>query len=71
MAVPNKIESCTEQTLELGIEQIFVVSQAKAQLPLQIEDASRAETDVSIWNCVYKSLISIYSKIRKKSVVRT
>ena len=41
--VPNKIESCTEQTLELSIEQIFVVSQAKPQLPLQIEDASRAE----------------------------
>ncbi|ALC41278.1 Aats-asp [Drosophila busckii] len=43
VSVPNKIESCTEQTLELCVEQLFVVSQAKAQLPLQIEDASRPE----------------------------
>ncbi|XP_022220334.2 aspartate--tRNA ligase, cytoplasmic isoform X1 [Drosophila obscura] len=43
VSVPNKIESCTEQTLELCVEQIFVISQAKAQLPLQIEDASRPE----------------------------
>ncbi|XP_018799401.1 PREDICTED: aspartate--tRNA ligase, cytoplasmic [Bactrocera latifrons] len=43
VSVPNKIESCTEQTVELCIEQLFVVSQAKPQLPLQIEDASRAE----------------------------
>nr|XP_014095025.1 aspartate--tRNA ligase, cytoplasmic [Bactrocera oleae]XP_036226096.1 aspartate--tRNA ligase, cytoplasmic [Bactrocera oleae] len=43
VSVPNKIESCTEQTIELCIEQLFVVSQAKPQLPLQIEDASRAE----------------------------
>ncbi|EDW01330.1 aspartate--tRNA ligase, cytoplasmic [Drosophila grimshawi] len=43
VAVPNRIESCTEQLLELFIEQIFVISQAKAQLPLQIEDASRPE----------------------------
>ncbi|XP_067630925.1 aspartate--tRNA ligase, cytoplasmic [Eurosta solidaginis] len=41
--VPNKIESCTEQTIELCIEQMFVVSQAKPQLPLQIEDASRPD----------------------------
>ncbi|XP_037948006.1 aspartate--tRNA ligase, cytoplasmic-like [Teleopsis dalmanni] len=44
VAVPNKIEACTEQNLELSIEQIFVISQAKAQLPLQIEDASRPDT---------------------------
>ncbi|EDW10397.1 aspartate--tRNA ligase, cytoplasmic [Drosophila mojavensis] len=43
VAVPTKIESCTEQSLELSVEQIFVISQAKAQLPLQIEDASRPE----------------------------
>ncbi|XP_034133892.1 aspartate--tRNA ligase, cytoplasmic isoform X1 [Drosophila guanche] len=43
VSVPIKIESCTEQTLELSVEQIFVISQAKAQLPLQIEDASRPE----------------------------
>ncbi|XP_039481674.1 aspartate--tRNA ligase, cytoplasmic [Drosophila santomea] len=43
VAVSSKIESCTEQSLELSVEQIFVISQAKAQLPLQIEDASRPE----------------------------
>ncbi|XP_068146844.1 aspartate--tRNA ligase, cytoplasmic [Drosophila tropicalis] len=43
VSVPNKIESCTEQTVELCVEQVFVISQAKPQLPLQIEDASRPE----------------------------
>ena len=43
VAVDVKIESCTEQNLELQGLEIFVVSQAKAQLPLQIEDASRPE----------------------------
>lgn len=43
VAVPTTIEACTEKTLELFIQQLFVVSQAKAQLPLQIEDASRPE----------------------------
>lgn len=43
VAVENKIESCTEQFLELRIQQIFVISQAKPQLPLQIEDASRPD----------------------------
>uniref|UniRef100_D3TLE4 Aspartate--tRNA ligase, cytoplasmic n=1 Tax=Glossina morsitans morsitans TaxID=37546 RepID=D3TLE4_GLOMM len=43
VAVPSKIESCTEQNLELAVQQLFVVSQAKAQLPLQIEDASRPD----------------------------
>uniref|UniRef100_A0A1B0A9G5 Aspartate--tRNA ligase, cytoplasmic n=1 Tax=Glossina pallidipes TaxID=7398 RepID=A0A1B0A9G5_GLOPL len=43
VAVPSKIESCTEQNLELAVKQLFVVSQAKAQLPLQIEDASRPD----------------------------
>lgn len=41
--VENKIESCTEQNLELHVEEIFLVSAAKAQLPLQIEDAARPE----------------------------
>lgn len=41
--VANKIESCTEQTLELSVLEIFLVSAAKTQLPLQIEDASRPE----------------------------
>ncbi|XP_068147821.1 aspartate--tRNA ligase, cytoplasmic-like [Drosophila tropicalis] len=43
VSVPNKIESCTEQTVELCVEQVFVISQAKLQLPLQIEHASRPE----------------------------
>uniref|UniRef100_T1PCU1 Aspartate--tRNA ligase, cytoplasmic n=1 Tax=Musca domestica TaxID=7370 RepID=T1PCU1_MUSDO len=43
VGVPSKIESCTEQSLELSIQQLFVVSQAKPQLPLQIEDASRPD----------------------------
>lgn len=43
VAVPIKVESCTEQNIELSIQQLFVISQAKAQLPLQIEDASRPE----------------------------
>lgn len=41
--VDQKIESCTEKDLELHAIEIYVVSQAKAQLPLQIEDASRPE----------------------------
>lgn len=41
--VENKIESCTEKDLELHVNEIYVVSQAKPQLPLQIEDASRPE----------------------------
>lgn len=44
-----KIEFCTEQNLELIILEIFLVSPAKPQLPLQIEDASRPEhNDVSV-----------------------
>lgn len=43
IAVESKIESCTEQNLELSVQEIFVISQAKNQLPLQIEDASRPE----------------------------
>lgn len=41
--VNTKIESCTEQTLELSVLEIYLVSSAKPQLPLQIEDASRPE----------------------------
>lgn len=50
VAVAAKIESCTEQNLELSVLEIYLVSSAKPQLPLQIEDASRPEkTDVSIY----------------------
>ncbi|XP_062542152.1 aspartate--tRNA ligase, cytoplasmic [Armigeres subalbatus] len=41
--VESKIESCTEQNLELHVLEIYLVSAAKAQLPLQIEDAARPE----------------------------
>lgn len=39
--VDKKIESCTQDDVELHIEQIFVVSKAVPKLPLLIEDASR------------------------------
>lgn len=45
--VPQKIESCTQQDVELQIEQIFVISQAEPRLPLQIDDAARADDDES------------------------
>lgn len=38
---PSKIESCSQQDVELHIEELWVVSQAISQLPLLIEDASR------------------------------
>uniref|UniRef100_A0A8C5AJZ7 Aspartyl-tRNA synthetase n=1 Tax=Gadus morhua TaxID=8049 RepID=A0A8C5AJZ7_GADMO len=41
--VEQKIESCTQQEVELHVEKIFVISQAEARLPLQLEDASRPE----------------------------
>jgi aspartyl-tRNA synthetase len=49
-AVPSKIESCSQQEVELHVEKTFVVSSSEARLPLQIEDASRpeVETDESV-----------------------
>lgn len=41
----SKIESCTQKDVECHIDQIFVVSASKPQLPLQIEDAARPEND--------------------------
>lgn len=41
MPVPSKIESCSQKDVELHLKEIFVVSAAKPQLPLQIEDAAR------------------------------
>ncbi|XP_047369693.1 aspartate--tRNA ligase, cytoplasmic [Vespa velutina] len=40
--VPAIIESCSQKDVEVHIQRIFVVSAAKPQLPLQIEDAARA-----------------------------
>uniref|UniRef100_A0A672IV07 Aspartate--tRNA ligase, cytoplasmic n=1 Tax=Salarias fasciatus TaxID=181472 RepID=A0A672IV07_SALFA len=43
--VEQKIESCSQQDVELHIERIFVISQAEARLPLQLEDAVRPDGD--------------------------
>lgn len=48
VTVPQPVESCTQKDIELSVKQIWVVSSAAPQLPLQIEDASRPEkNDVS------------------------
>ncbi|KAF7495681.1 Aspartate--tRNA ligase [Sarcoptes scabiei] len=44
---PTKIESCTQQNVECEIKQIFVVSSSEPVLPLQIEDASRPDHEVT------------------------
>ncbi|XP_028662333.1 aspartate--tRNA ligase, cytoplasmic [Erpetoichthys calabaricus] len=41
--VDQKIESCTQQDVELHIEKIFVISLAEPRLPLQLEDAVRPD----------------------------
>lgn len=38
---PSKIGSCSQQDVELHIEELWIVSQSANQLPLLIEDASR------------------------------
>eukprot|EP00079_Xenopus_tropicalis_P030000 XP_012825721.1 PREDICTED: aspartate--tRNA ligase, cytoplasmic isoform X1 [Xenopus tropicalis] len=43
--VDQKIESCTQQDVELHIERIYVISAAEPRLPLQLEDAVRPETE--------------------------
>lgn len=51
--VSSQIESCTQKDVEIHIEKAFVISSAKPQLPLQIEDASRPikeEVDDNILN---------------------
>lgn len=39
--VPKKIDSCTQSDVELCIKELWVVSSAKPQLPLLVEDAAR------------------------------
>ncbi|XP_011630534.1 aspartate--tRNA ligase, cytoplasmic [Pogonomyrmex barbatus] len=46
MPVPLKIESCSQKDIEVHLEKIFVVSAAKPQLPLQIEDAARSVGEI-------------------------
>jgi len=43
--VDEKIESCTQQDVELHVTQVWVVSASDPQLPLQIEDAARKVTE--------------------------
>ncbi|XP_006006252.1 aspartate--tRNA ligase, cytoplasmic [Latimeria chalumnae] len=43
--VDQKIESCSQQDVELHVEKIYVVSSAEARLPLQLDDAVRPETE--------------------------
>lgn len=43
--VMQEIESCTQKDVELHVSELYVVSTAKNQLPLLIEDASRPITD--------------------------
>jgi len=43
--VENEITSCTQSQIELQVEKIFVISKSDPRLPLQIDDASRPETD--------------------------
>lgn len=52
MPVPSKIESCSQKDVEVHLKEIFVVSAAKSQLPLQIEDAARpiGEVDETVLN---------------------
>ncbi|EFN75459.1 Aspartyl-tRNA synthetase, cytoplasmic [Harpegnathos saltator] len=38
---PIKIESCSQKDVEIELKCVFVISAAKPQLPLQIEDAAR------------------------------
>jgi len=45
--VDKKVESCTQDDIELHIQKIYVVSKAAPKLPLLIEDASRPELDES------------------------
>ncbi|XP_072020907.1 aspartate--tRNA ligase, cytoplasmic-like [Amphiura filiformis] len=44
-SVPQKIESCTQQDVEIQIEKIFVISLAEPRLPLQLDDAARPQTE--------------------------
>lgn len=45
---PIKIESCTQKDVELHATQVFVASASEARLPIQLEDAMRAESDENL-----------------------
>lgn len=40
-SAPSKIESCSQKDVEVELKSVYVISAAKPQLPLQIEDAAR------------------------------
>ena len=42
---PITIEACTQNKIELLVKQLWVTSESEPQLPLQIEDASRKDTE--------------------------
>ena len=42
---PITIEACTQNKVELLVKQLWVTSESEPQLPLQIEDAGRKDTD--------------------------
>lgn len=44
-SVPKEIEACSQKKVEIHVNEIWVVSEAKSQLPLLIEDASRPVKD--------------------------
>ncbi|XP_003794430.1 aspartate--tRNA ligase, cytoplasmic isoform X1 [Otolemur garnettii] len=43
--VNQKIESCTQQDVELHVQKIYVISSAAPRLPLQLDDAIRPEAE--------------------------
>jgi len=45
VSVPDKIAACSQKDVELLVTQLWVVSAANSQLPLQIEDAARPEKE--------------------------
>lgn len=45
--VPSGVAGCSQTDVELVVSQLWVVSSSVPQLPLQIEDASRPEKEVS------------------------
>lgn len=55
VAVKQKIEGCTQKDAELHVKEIFVVSAAKPQLPLLIEDASRPVKEDEDEKVMYKN----------------
>lgn len=44
--VSDKIESCTQQDVELHVTQVWVVSHSDTQLPLQIEVPDQTDHSV-------------------------